>query len=100
MEYDWAVHAGKQPMFMSGKPVVACRPNDPDAYNDYVNDETAAPTTPAGAADAARLWEEGSTAVPSTKEASTSRWSEQTSDPDCKASPVPGLCMLNLETGI
>lgn len=62
---------------------------------------------------------EGSTAVPSTAEASVSRWSEHTSDQDCKAAsppdqdckaappptaeirvPTPGLCVLNLETGI
>merc|ERR1712139_757012 len=115
---DWAVHVGIEPMLMSGKKAVPCRPSDAEPYkveeedpyhDDDVNDESAPTATPAAdavrlAADAARLWEDGSTAVPSTAEVSLSRWSEHgpehALDPDCKAAPVPGLCMLNLENGI
>jgi len=93
----WAVHEGMEPTFMPTKPSLLVRSHLADACN---NDDVFPAGTPAGAADITRLWTEGSTAVPPTAEASVSRWSEQTSDGECKAPPAHGTCIINLDNGI
>lgn len=110
---NWAASAGiavKEPMLMHGKPAGVCRPSDPDdddaaclwECTDIADDDRDEPhvaTATAGAADAVRE-ASVSTAVPSTAEASVSRLSDASSDPGCKATPVSGACILNLDNGI
>jgi hypothetical protein len=93
---EWTARTGTHPVMMFGRLTQTRSHDATDARGK-------APTVLSGAqesADAATMWEEGSTGAPPTAEAShLSRRSEE-GFRDADFLPVPGLCILRLDAGI